>query len=233
MSFSQQLRQEADSIFEAIFHHPFVQGIVKGDLGREQLVHYVKQDFEYLNVYMRVYGLGISKCTDRRDIAMFNEKIAFILNSEIHPHHNLCRAAGVAFEELQGYPLAPSAQHYTRHMLSVAAQGTLGEIFAVLLACLWTYMEAAEKIIRVAQPGEDHSFYEWIMFYGNPTIKQRTQQLCDRLDEWASTAPEHEKQRMKEHFLISCQLEYMFFDMAYKLEDWPIGKETAGLDRAG
>jgi thiaminase (transcriptional activator TenA) len=27
---------------------------------------------------------------------------------------------------------------------------------------------------------------------------------------------------MKEHFLISCQLEYKFWDMAYKLEEWPV-----------
>jgi len=227
MSFSQQLRKEAEPIFEAIYHHPFIQGIAKGSLKGEQLVHYVKQDFEYLNAYMRVYGLGISKSTDRRDINMFNEKIGFILNSEIHPHHNFCKVAGVTYEELQGYPLTPTALHYTRHMLTVASQGTLGEIFAVLLPCPWTYMDTAERLIREIQPGEDHPFYEWIMFYGNQQIKPRIRQLCDRMDDWALTAPEHEKNRMREHYMISCQLEYMFFDMAYTLEHWPVDQTPA------
>ena len=61
MSFSKQLRQEADSIFEAIFAHPFVRGIASGDLQAEQLIHYVKQDFEYLNSFMQMYGTAISK----------------------------------------------------------------------------------------------------------------------------------------------------------------------------
>lgn len=226
MSFSQQLRQEADPIFEAIFAHSFVQGIARGDLGKDQLIHYVKQDFEYLNAYIRVYGLGISKCTNRDEIVMFHEKIGFILNSEIHPHHNFCRVAGVTYEELQGYPLAPTSQHYIRHMVSVAAQGTLGEIYAVLLPCPWTYMEAAERIIRDVNPQEDHPFYEWIMFYGNQSIKPRMQALCARLDLWAETASEQEKRRMREHFLISCQLEYKFFDMAYTLENWPVPGEN-------
>jgi thiaminase/transcriptional activator TenA len=222
MSFSQQLRQDGNSIFEAIYTHPFVQGIANGKLGKEQLIHYVKQDFEYLNAYMRVYGLGLSKCTERKDIEMFHEKIGFILNSEIHPHHNFCQAAGVTYEELQGYPMAPTAQHYTRHMLSVAAQGTLGEIFAVLLPCPWTYIESAERMIQEVNPGKDHPFYEWIMFYGDQTIKPGLTILCEKLDQWADTASEAEKQRMREHFMISCQLEYKFFDMAYKIENWPV-----------
>lgn len=231
MRFSQKLRQEADPIFNAIYEHPFVQGIAKGTLGKEQLIHYVKQDFEYLNAYMRVYGLGISKCTDRQDIAMFNDKIGFILNSEIHPHHNFCRIAGVTYEELQGYPLAPTAQHYTRHMLSVAAQGTLGEIFAVLLPCPWTYMDSAARIIKEVNPGLDHPFYEWISFYGDTALAPRMQKLCDRMDEWALTASAQELARMKEHYLISCQLEYKFFDMAYTLENWPV--QVAGGELVG
>ncbi|WP_199614797.1 thiaminase II [Paenibacillus alkalitolerans] len=222
MSFSSDLRREADPVFRAIFEHPFVQGIAKGELKKEQLIHYVKQDFEYLNVYMQIYGLGISKCKDRGDIAMFHDKIGFILNSEIHPHNNLCRVAGVRYEDLQGYRLAPTALHYTRHMLTVAHQGSLGEIYAVLLPCPWTYIEAAQHIIDTVRPKDDHPFYEWIMFYGNQEIRPRMMDIVDRLDAWAEQANEDEKARMKEHFMLSCQLEYMFFDMAYKLEEWPV-----------
>ncbi|MGE7055971.1 thiaminase II, partial [Paenibacillus glucanolyticus] len=102
MSFTQELRRQSDGIFQAIFDHPFVRGIAAGTLSREQLIHYVKQDFEYLNAYMRIYGIAISKSTSRNEIATFNEQISFILNSEIHPHQNFCAAAGVTYEELQG-----------------------------------------------------------------------------------------------------------------------------------
>jgi thiaminase (transcriptional activator TenA) len=225
MSFSAELRKEADPIFDAIFEHPFVQGIANGELQKEQLIHYVKQDFEYLNSFIRIYGIAVSKCESREDMDMFNTQISFILNSEIHPHNNFCQVAGVPYEVLHGYPLSPSSLHYTRHMLTVAHEGTLGEILAVLLPCPWTYWEIGKRLLTEVNPDRSHPFYDWISFYGNRTDSITTK-FCARLDEWAMTATEREKEKMKEHFLISCQLEYMFWDMAYKLEEWPVKMEV-------
>lgn len=228
MSFTQEIRQQAGGIFQAIFDHPFVKGIAEGKLAREQLIHYVKQDFEYLNAYMRIYGIAISKSTSREEIATFNEQISFILHSEVHPHQNFCAAAGVTYEELQGYPLAPSAHHYIRHMLTVAYEGSLGEIMAVLLPCPWTYQEIGRKLLDEVKPDESHPFYDWIYFYGNRG-EDATAKFCSRVDEWAERATAAERERMKEYFMLSCQLEYMFWDMAYKQEEWPVPLQAAVL----
>lgn len=221
MSFSQELRQQGNYIFEAIYDHPFVRGIAEGNLKKEQLIHYVKQDFEYLNAYMRIYGIAISKSSTREEIEVFNEQIQFILHSEIHPHNNFCRIAGVSYEQLQGYPLSPSAHHYIRHMLTVAHEGSLGEIMAVLLPCPWTYLDIGQRLLDEVKPTERHPFYEWIHFYGSHADGV-TSKFCNRLDEWALKSTDEELARMREHFMLSCQLEYMFWDMAYKLEEWPV-----------
>jgi thiaminase/transcriptional activator TenA len=228
MSFSQQLREEADHIFEACYNHPFIKGVAQGKLEKEQLVHYVKQDFEYLNAMIQTRAIGMAKCTAREDMEMFNTSIGFILNSEIHPHNNFCQAAGVRYEDLQGYPLAPTAQHYTSHMLNVAQQGTLADIIAVTLPCPWIYLYIGERIIQEYKPAENHPFYEWITFYGAQT-EPRMNVYLNKLDELASQSSEEEKQQMKKYFMLSCQLEYMFFDMAYKIEDWPVQKESTSV----
>ena len=225
MSFSAELRREADPIFEAIFQHPFVKGLASGDLKKEQLIHYVKQDFEYLNSFVQIYGIAISKCQNREDMELFHQQISFVLNSEVHPHNNLCRVAGVAYEELQGYPLAPSAHHYIRHMLTAAHEGTIGDILAVLLPCPWTYWEIGKKLLKEVQPDPSHPFYDWIHFYGDRTDSITTA-FCARLDEWAKEARQTEKENMKELFLLSCQLEYQFWEMAYTVEDWPVEMES-------
>ena len=225
MKFTDVMRREADPIFEAIINHPFVQGIGKGELKKEQLIHYVKQDYKYLTSFMRVYGIGISRCTDRKDIAMFHEKIGFILNDEIHPHNNFCDVAGVKYEDLQGEPLSPTATHYISHMLSAAHNGSLAEILSVLLPCPWTYLEIGQRLIEQYKPDRDHPFYDWIAFYGD--TPPRIQTFRDRIDELAEDASNREKELMMDHFLKSCQLEYLFFDMAYKVEEWPVQLETA------
>ncbi|MFC7394441.1 thiaminase II [Scopulibacillus cellulosilyticus] len=227
MTFTEELRKDADPIFEAIFNHPFVQGIAKGYLEKEQLIHYVKQDFEYLNAFMKVYGLAIAKCDTRDDIRLFNNQISFVLNSEIHPHHNFCQVAGVNYDDLQYEPLAPTASHYIKHMLSVAATGSLGEIIAALLPCPWTYWEIGKKFMNELKPDASHPFYDWIAFYGRESEeKSLTEVLCERLDQWAQTASEDEKQKAKNHFTKSCQLEYGFWQMAYTLEKWPVDLVT-------
>lgn len=229
MSFTQELRRQADGIFQAIFEHPFVRGIAEGSLTRGQLIHYVKQDFEYLNAYMRIYGIAISKCTNREDMAVLNEQISFILHSEVHPHQNFCAVAGVTYEELQGYPLAPSAHHYIRHMLTVAHEGSLGEILAVLLPCMWTYAEIGRRLLDEVKPDESHPFYEWIGFYGDQ-LDDTTLKFRERVDAWAEDATAAERERMIEHFILSCQLEYKFWDMAYKQEEWPVQMQAAVLE---
>ncbi|WP_077213118.1 thiaminase II [Bacillus dakarensis] len=228
MSFTQQLREEANYIFEACYDHPFVRGVAEGTLGKEQLIHYVKQDFEYLNSIMQAYALGISKCTSREDMAMFNTSISFVLNSEVHPHNNFCSVAGVRYEDLQGFPLAPTAQHYTKHMLNAARSGTLGETIAVTLPCPYIYSYIGERIIKEYEPKPSHPFYDWIMFYGGKEPIRMYKSL-KRLDELSLTASQQEKDRMREHFMVSSQLEYMFFDMAYKLEDWPVQNTKAAV----
>ncbi|WP_225743247.1 thiaminase II [Marinilactibacillus sp. Marseille-P9653] len=219
MTFTEELRMEADPIFEAIFQHPFVKGIETGTLKPEQLIHYVKQDFEYLNTFIQIYGLAISRCEKREDMRLFHDKMAFILNEEIHPHNNFCEVAGVNYDELQYEPLAPTALNYTRHMLDVANKGRIGEILAVLLPCPWTYYEIGVYLKNKLNVQEDHPFYEWITFYAST---EGTGQFRNRLDEYAETASDAEKKRMKDAFLKSCQLELMFWEMAFTEETWPV-----------
>lgn len=221
MTFSEDLRHETEELFKACYYHPFVQGIGKGELRKEQLLHYVRQDYEYLNAMIQTRALTMAKCTTREDMALLNEGISFILNDETHPHNNFCEQAGVKYEDLQGESLAPAAHHYSQFMLQIASNGTLGEALAVALPCPWIYLYIGEKLMEDFQPDENHPFYPWISFYGAQEMP-RIQKTIDRLDELAVNASEKETADMKKHFYTACRMEYMFFDMAYTLQKWPV-----------
>ncbi|MFD1020693.1 thiaminase II [Thalassobacillus hwangdonensis] len=221
MRFTEILRKENDDLFQLIFNHPFVDGIGKGDVPKEALTHYIKADYEYLNAFMHVYGLAIAKSSAREDIAYFNDQIGFVLNSEIHPHNNFCEQIGVSYEELQGYPLPPTADHYVKHMLYHAHTGNLGEILGALLPCPWTYLEIGKELVEKYRPDTAHPFNEWIQFYADQEVEQVTDKLRARLDEVAAEASDKERTRMKDAFRKSCQLELAFWEMAYTCEQWP------------
>ncbi|RLL42021.1 thiaminase II [Oceanobacillus piezotolerans] len=221
MSFTNQLRKENDHIFQLIFDHPFVDGIGKGDVSKEAIAHYIKADFEYLNAFMQIYGIGLSKSSKREDIAYFFQRIQFILNDEVHPHHTFCHYIGVNYEDLQGYPLPPTADHYIKHMMYHAQTGTMGETLGALLPCPWTYLEIGQVLMERYQPTEENPFYEWIRFYGDPSVEASTMEMRNRLDALAASASTEEKDKIREAFQKSCELELAFWEMSYTCEEWP------------
>lgn len=218
MTFTDQLRIDNNDIFEAIFNDPFVQGIGKGDVPIEALTHYVKADHGYLTAFMQLYGVAIAKAESRDEIAFFNKQIDFVLNSESHPHNNFCDIIGVEYEELQGYPLPPSADHFVKHMMYHAHMGGLGELVAALLPCPWTYFEIGQELMRKYQPQPDHPFYEWITFYADPGIVEL--EMRKQLDRIAESASPRELVKVKDAFRKSCQLELRFWQMAFTSEEW-------------
>ena len=224
MTFTEQLREENNDIFEAIFHHPFVQGIGKGDVPKEAIAHYIKADYEYLSAFMHLYGTAIAKSPTRDGIAFFNKQIDFVLNSESHPHHNFCDHIGVGYDELQGYPLPPTADHYVKHMMYHAHTGSLGELVAALLPCPWTYFEIGKKLIELYQPDEDHPFYQWITFYADPGIVEL--EMRKQLDKIAAYASSTELTKIRDAFRKSCQLELGFWEMSLTCEEWPSKKKV-------
>lgn len=221
MTFTNQLRKENEDIFELIFEHPFVDGIGKGVVPDEAIAHYIKADFEYLNAFMQIYGIALSKSKKRSDIAFYHQKMAFILNSEVHPHHNFCDHIGVGYEELQGQSLPPTADHYVKHMMYHAQIGSTGEILSALLPCPWTYLEIGQELVKKYKPANDHPFYRWISFYADERVGKTTFEMRSRLDKIAEGASSEEKETMKDAFRKSCQLELGFWEMALTCEEWP------------
>lgn len=222
MTFSQILREENKDIFQAIFDHPFVDGIGQGDVPDQAIAHYIKADFEYLNAFMRIYGIAVSKCDLRDDMRFFDEQIQFVLNSEIHPHHNFCNHIGVGYNELQGYPLPPTADHYVKHMMYHAQLGSLGETLCALLPCPWTYLEIGHELMEKYKPAATHPFFQWINFYADEQVGATTMEMRSRLDKIAENSSVQQQQKMKEAFRKSCQLELSFWEMAYTCEEWPV-----------
>ena len=226
MSFSAQLRSDADVLFDAIYHHPFVQDIAHERLSREAIVHYVQQDVMYLNTYARVYGLGIAKADTREQMKMFHQLITVVLSGELVPHYNLCRVAGVAYEDMkQPVPVAPTAHHYMRHMLTSAYTGQLPDIVAAVLPCFWTYVDFGRRLakdIDIANHPE-HAFYDWISFYASEEMLSGLKQLTDLLDTLMEHANAAYRANIKAIFDDGCRMEYRFFEMAYTQERWSPG----------
>lgn len=220
MQLSKVLQREGQPILQAILEHPFVQGIANGDLPREALIFYVGQDFNYLNAFLKVYAAAIQKCQQRDDMAIFAQQIDFILESEIHPHHNFCQVAGVSYESRQHDRQAPITYLYNEHMYHAARTGDLIDIAGALLPCPWTYLEIGDTLVRQQKNRPDNPFKDWIDFYANRHLLTIDQVLFNLVDREASRYDQAHLDRVVEAFVRSCELEWDFWEQAYHQQDW-------------
>ncbi|WP_053362272.1 thiaminase II [Bacillus sp. FJAT-27251] len=223
MKFSQELRLAADHIWEASFHHPFVKGIGDGTLSLDCFRYYVQQDAYYLSHFARVQALGAVKATDLHTTSRLAAHAQGTYEAELALHENFSKRLGITDEEKENFKPAPTAYAYTSHMYRAAYSGHIGDVIAALLPCYWLYYEIGEKL-QGCTPDE-RIYQEWIAAYGGEWFRTLVEEQIARLDSIAETVTAEDRARMKEHFILSSQYEYSFWEMAYQLETWPVQKE--------
>ncbi|MCF6139236.1 thiaminase II [Pseudalkalibacillus berkeleyi] len=224
MSFSQYVRKVADPIWEASFKHPFVTGIAGGSLPLENFRYYVLQDAYYLSHFAKVQALGAAKSQDMKTTACMASHAQGTYEAELSLHEQFSKLLGITDEERASFKPAPTAYAYTSHMYRAAHNGHLGDIIAAILPCYWLYYEIGEQM-KGFKP-EEPIYQEWIAAYGGEWFRTLVEEQINRLDEIAETVTEADRERMKEHFIISSQYEFEFWDMAYTLEKWPVDIEA-------
>ncbi|MDC3413496.1 thiaminase II [Aquibacillus sp. 3ASR75-11] len=220
MTFSTYLRKETDPIWQASFDHPFVKGIGDGTLPLECFRYYVQQDAYYLSHFARVQALGAARANDFETTNSMAAHAQGTYEAEMALHQNFFKLLGVTDEERDNFKPSPTAYAYTSHLYRAAYQGHLGDIISAILPCYWLYYEIGERLQNCSP--EEKVYQEWIAAYGGEWFRTLVEEQINRLDSIAETVTEMDRDQMKEHFTISCQYEYGFWDMAYRLEEWPV-----------
>ena len=68
----------------------------------------------------------------------------------------------------------------------------------------------------------DNPFAAWIATYSDPSFDVSNQQCIDICDALAEKASPEVRRRMTEVFVLATKMEWMFWNSAYKLEQWEI-----------
>lgn len=218
--FHEHLRQQTAAIWQAIYTHPFIQEVGQGTLARPAFEFFIRQDYLYLKDFARVLCLGGAKADDLETLAMFTEHAATVVRVERTFHSNFALQLGLTVAALEATPAAPVTRAYTRHLLTVAHSGTLGETVAAVLPCYWIYWEVGKRLSQTIP--DDPMYATWIQAYGNPAFGAHVEQQLSLIDRLASHTSDQERQRMADHFEHSCRYEYLFWDQAYHRTTWPV-----------
>jgi thiaminase/transcriptional activator TenA len=222
MSLFARLQGAASSIRERILTHPFVRGLGDGTLPGDRYQYYLRQDYLFLIEYCRVLALGSARAADLAVAGRFSDLLNQTLNVEMDLHRETCWACGISPEALEDTRPSPTTLAYTNHLRLVAETLALPAIVTAILPCAHGYWEIATTLRARGLPGRVPAYENWIKMYTADEYAAAARWLAELLDRLTEETPADAEGTLRDVFLTSARYEYLFFDMAQRMEEWPI-----------
>ncbi len=219
MSFSQSLWQANLPLFQSTLELPFNQELAAGTLSRERFCHYMIQDAHYLVAYGRALAVTAAKSDNAEGVVQFANAANEAVVVERALHGGFMRDFGVTPEQFAATPLTPACHHYTSYLLATAWSTAYPVAVAALLPCFWIYAEVGRDIH--ARSAKDNPYQAWVDTYASEEFHAAVRGVCATADRLAEEATEATRAAMHAAYKDAARLEWMFWDSAYRLGQWP------------
>ena len=223
MAFADELFLHVRHIWDAQLTHPFVRGLGDGSLPTERFARWVRQDYLYLKEYARLFAWAVAKADRLESMGWYAGVLHLTLNTEMGLHREYAQRFGIATAELEAEPMWPTTRAYTDFLIRTAADGEMADLVAALLPCAWGYVYIAQDLAKGTPPA-DRRYADWIAQYVSADFVQAAEWLKAEMNRLAEGAIPSKRRRLMEIFEISSQYEWLFWEMCWKGEGWPIDR---------
>lgn len=218
--FSAEAWQRNTAIYAKILAMPFNADLVAGTLGSDRFRHYMIQDAHYLEGFARALSLASAKGLSADHVVHFAGAAQTAIVVERSLHAEFFVKFGVSAADFAEAKPSPVCDHYVSWLLRVAALEPFEVVLASLLPCFWIYREVGKDILgRAVKP---NPYQAWIDTYAGVEFDQAVDAVIKVVDEVAAGVSPHTRDAMHAAFARACQHEWMFWDSAYRLGDWPV-----------
>jgi thiaminase (transcriptional activator TenA) len=212
VTFSADLRGEADGVWRAQHDHPFVRGIGDGSVDLRRFERWVRQDYLFLVEYCRLLALAAARAPDLATLRRFAELLQATAVTEMDLHRSYAAGFGISTADLEAEEMAPITRAYTDYLLRTAATGDFAELAAALLPCMWGFNEIGLRLAERGRPA-DSRFAAWIDAYADPGFTELATWCRALVDRLAEDAGPGGKGRMRQAFMVSSRYELAFWDV--------------------
>jgi thiaminase/transcriptional activator TenA len=219
-SFSAELWESTGDIYQAILAHPFLAGLADGTLPEESFAFYVIQDALYLRDYARALAAVASRAPTAAAMRMFATHAAEANAVELELHGTLLGELGVSQEMLLRAEPAPTNRAYTSYLLATVRGGSYAEGVGAVLPCYWIYAAVGKHLLAGGSP--DPRYQRWISTYGGDEYGAVAAGAIAELDGLSPGLSDDERTRVRRHFRTTSRYEWMFWQMGWVRESWPV-----------
>ncbi|MFN4099177.1 MAG: thiaminase II, partial [Pararhodobacter sp.] len=195
-------------------HHGFVEGLRKGDLPRENFLHYLQQDYVFLIHFARAWALAAVKADTLAEMQAASATVQALVHQEMPLHLRLCAREGIDAAALEATEEDAANLAYTRYVLEAGYSGDFLDLMAALAPCVLGYGEIGARLA-----GSGGAYSAWIETYSGAEY----QALCRDVGALIDGALEHRLgpdwaglprfARLTQRFATATRLEAGFWQM--------------------
>ena len=218
--FTSELWQGIGDIYRGILVHPFLTGLTDGSLPQGTFAFYVVQDALYLRQYAQALAAVASRAPDAAGTEMFAHHAADAVAVERALHESLLTDLGIDPAAASAAKPAPTNLAYTSYLLAAIYGGSYADGIGAVLPCYWIYWEVGKELQRRGSP--DPRYQRWIDTYGGEAFSAAVRAVLAVTDELGPVLAPRERERVHQHFRVTSRYEWMFWDMGYRKQTWPI-----------
>jgi len=208
-------------MWEKIIAHPFLVGIADGTLSDDVFQYYITQDFHYIRDYGKGLAVIAAKADTTTQSQVFLRHADICIKLEGDLHKDLLHSRGSSPCQAMAAPHAPNCLLYSSYLLRIAYERPFYEAIAAFLPCYWIYREVGREL-KARGPSPNENFQKWIDTYSGPEFTQTVEEVLEIMDCVATDLSECQRRTLLGHFITSTKMEYMFWDMSFNKQQWPI-----------
>lgn len=220
MTFCDELWHGINDLNRKILALPFNRELAAGTLPSDRFKFYVIQDSLYLNSFSRALSVAAARAPDAAAMLQFAQSAQGAITVERALHAGFLHQFGVSDADLQRAEKTPTCAGYTNFLLATAMAGSYEELVAAVLPCFWIYRHVGLEIAKVAQ--SNNPYAAWINTYSDQSFGDAVIAVIAITNSAASNTTETGRDAMRRAFNLCSVYEWMFWDSAYKQEQWPV-----------
>ena len=144
----------------------------------------------------------------------------YVVQDAIYLHGSLLADLGIDPVAAEQAEPAPTNLAYVSYLLAATSTGSYAEGVGAVLPCYWIYWEVGKELLRRGSP--DPRYQRWIETYGGEEFGGVVRAVIGVTDEIGPGLGAAERDRVHRHFRTTSRYEWMFWDMGYRQEAWPV-----------
>ncbi len=214
------LRSQSDDVWRKIINHPFVTELFSGSLPLDKFRFYIIQDYNYLITLTRCQALIASKFENPAAMRKVLELALADVTTELENYNKLLNYLGLSIDDV--IKVRPSPHKRCIHELptNTCALGSPYEGLVAILPCYWTYLEIARHHADKLSRNPIKVYRDWASVYLTPPeyagIVDGLRSIIDEVSDYLM----RDFNKLLSIFKQASMYEYLFWDMAYRQEQW-------------